>query len=355
MKSDKRSALYKILLNILLALAGIGLMAFYSSCDTSCSYLKGDIFGMDLKYIGIAFMLAAIILSVSRQTDLLRLILAGGIGGEVFLVAFQFQENVFCPFCLGFGTILVIMCIINYEKPQMKNRWYEKILYATGEAKIPFTGIRLPLLAVILLGYLFITFVFNGSATPSYGADQPAAPSYGSGPTELLVFTDYFCPPCQNVEGALEPAIQSLLTRGNVKVTFVDMPLHKPSSLYIRYFLFAVHSSPGYKNAMRARHILFKLATQNTVTNAQDLEKQLIAQGVALQPFDPRPIYDAWTHMSKRYGVDSTPTCLLKYSETDIRTYKGGNEIRTKLIPELQALGKKSRKGPAGNPSRNSR
>jgi len=47
----------------------------------------------------------------------------------------------------------------------------------------------------------------------------------GSGLTEVLIFTDYFCPPCQAVEPFLEKALADLY-RSGVKVTFVDKPIH---------------------------------------------------------------------------------------------------------------------------------
>ncbi|NLN39567.1 MAG: hypothetical protein GX155_08215, partial [Smithella sp.] len=88
---------------VLLAGAGIGIMAYYDNCDTACSYLKGDIFGIDLKWVGIAFMSLLIVLTALRQTDLVRACLAGGLGVEVHLYAFQFQNDVYCPFCLMFS------------------------------------------------------------------------------------------------------------------------------------------------------------------------------------------------------------------------------------------------------------
>ena len=99
---------HRDIITIALALIGIALMFFYSVCDTSCSYLKGDIFGIDLKYIGIGYMLAIIALALFKQMALVRILLASGIGVEVYLVAFQFREDVFCPFCLAFGAIVVL-------------------------------------------------------------------------------------------------------------------------------------------------------------------------------------------------------------------------------------------------------
>ena len=46
----------KYILTIVLALIAMGIEFYYSICAGSCSYLKGDIFGIGLQYIGIAFM-----------------------------------------------------------------------------------------------------------------------------------------------------------------------------------------------------------------------------------------------------------------------------------------------------------
>ncbi len=162
---------------IALALIGIALMFFYSVCDTSCSYLKGDIFGIDLKYIGIGYMLAIIGLALFKQMAMVRILFASGIGVEAYLVAFQFREDVFCPFCLAFGAIVVLAYIIHYEKPQTRGNWRRRIIYGLGETELPLIGKnRMPLLLFVILGYLFVVLTFSGSATPAYGADGPSAP-----------------------------------------------------------------------------------------------------------------------------------------------------------------------------------
>ncbi|MHB8139500.1 MAG: hypothetical protein ACYDGO_14105, partial [Smithellaceae bacterium] len=112
-----------------LALIGIALMFFYAVCDTSCSYLKGDIVGIDLKYIGIGYMLAIIVFALSKQTALVRILLASGIGVEVYLVAFQFREDVFCPFCIAFGAVVVAAFFLNYERPRTGGGWRIRIIY----------------------------------------------------------------------------------------------------------------------------------------------------------------------------------------------------------------------------------
>jgi hypothetical protein len=330
---------YRALLNIILSLMGIGLMVFYSICESSCSYLRGDIFTIDLKYIGISFMIATIILVICKQIDLIRIILAAGIGVEIFLIAFQFGKNVFCPFCLAFGTIVIIMNIINYVRPQMKNRWYQKLIYAAGEAKIPLMGKnRVPLLVFVILGYLFMSFAFNGSATPAYAEERASVPSFGKGSWELIVFTDYFCPPCQHAEEDLKPVIEKLLSRGNVQVTFVDFPGHPRTTMYAKYFLYAAKADTGYKNALMARNALFTLAIQNNIKTEEALGKALKDQGIALKVFDQKPVFNELMKMIDTYKITQTPTCVLKYSNKYLRKFSDADEIHNGLLPELEAM-----------------
>jgi len=44
---------YRPFITVVLSLMGIGVMAYYDYCDTECSYLRCDILGMDLKWVGI--------------------------------------------------------------------------------------------------------------------------------------------------------------------------------------------------------------------------------------------------------------------------------------------------------------
>lgn len=328
---------HRLLISIAAALAGIGIMAYYASCGTGCSYLRGDLLGIDLKYVGVGYMGTVILLALSRQADLLRMLAAAGIGVEVFLVAFQIREDIFCPFCLAFGVLVILMYLINYERRHRTNVWHQKCLYAFGDAKIPFAeGQRIPLLAMMIAGYVFVVLTFSGSATPAYAAETDAAPSYGKGSWELMIFTDYFCPPCQAAEKDLEPELERLLARGDVKITFVDFPGYKTSSLYAKYFLFAAAANKGYANSLKARNVLFALAAQRKVDQEDVLAAALKSKHIALQAVDPKPVFQQWLAIIKRFEIDQTPTCILYFSGAYSRKFIGSNVIRDELVPELQ-------------------
>lgn len=320
-------------ITIILAAAGIGIMLYYKACETACSYLQGDIFGIDLSYIGIVYMLMIIVFAAFRKMPYVRALLASGIGVEVYLIAFQFREDVFCPYCLAFASIIIVAFILNHEKqPTPERGWLNRIVYGLGAVKLPPTAKSpLPLLAFVILGYIFMILTFSGSATPAYGAEKSIVPSYGSGRYELIIFTDYFCPPCQSMESELDPAVQEFLSGGGVKVTFVDLPLHKETRLYAQYYLYAAKAAKGYENVLHARQVLFSLARNYAAQTEDDLKKALKAEGVSIAVYDLSPVYPALNKIINTYQAKSTPTCIIKYASDDIRKYVGTFEIRNGL------------------------
>lgn len=161
---------YADMITMALALTGIGIMLYYSTCNTGCSSLKGNIFGIDLKWIGILYMLSVIGLTLLRKTDYVRGLLAAGLGVEVYLYAFQIQHGVYCPFCLAFSVMLILAFTINYRVPSVWTSSPRKMwLYWLGEAEYPIIGVlRAPLLVASIMGYLFVSMTFNGTVNAVY-------------------------------------------------------------------------------------------------------------------------------------------------------------------------------------------
>jgi uncharacterized membrane protein/thiol-disulfide isomerase/thioredoxin len=320
-------------ITIILAAAGIGIMLYYKACETTCTYLQGDIFGIDLSYIGIAYMLMIIVFAALRKMPYVRAILASGIGVEAYLIAFQFREDVFCPYCLAFASMIIIAFILNHERQLTPERsWLNRILYSLGAVELPSAAKGpLPLLAFVILGYSFVAITFSGPATPAYGAEKSIVPTYGSGKYELIIFTDYFCPPCQSMESELDPAVKEFLSGGGVRVTFVDLPLHKETRLYAQYYLYAAKAAKNYENVLHARRVLFSLARNHAAQSEDDIKKALKAEGVPIAVYALSPVYPALNKIINTYQAKSTPTCIIKYSSDDIRKYIGTFEIRNGL------------------------
>lgn len=318
---------YRWIMTIALALAGIGIMAYYDYCDTACSYLSGDILGIDLKYVGMAYMALVIVFAALRQMNFARALLAAGLGVEVHLYAFQWQNDIYCPFCLAFSVLLILSFILNYEVP---SAWREKPrrmwLYFLGEVSFPMFKLhKLPLLLMSVLGYLTIVITFSGSVTPAYG--QGIVPSFGPGPYEVVIFTDYFCPPCKRVDGKAEGLFKELVATNQVKLTFVDVPYNRATPVYAKYYLHAVNADATLDHVLHVRKVLFEAAQGKHLRNEKDLVAHLQDQKIALKSMDERSIFPLLDSAIKAHKVDATPTCVIKYSAKDVKKFVGSDEI----------------------------
>jgi len=320
---------YRHMITILLAVAGIVLMVFYEVCDTSCSYLKGDIWGVDLKWVGSAYMLAIIGFAAFKQIPFVRVLLAAGLGVEVHLFAFQLQNDVYCPFCLAFAVMVMAAFIVNYNVP---SAWHENRrkmwLYFLGEVDLPMLRLqKLPLLVVALLGHLVILFTFSGSVTPAYGEEVPPIPSLGKGSYEVTFFSDYFCPPCQRLDASLEPVIKELLAHGEVKITFIDVPFSRATPLYARYYLYAVQSGADVREILRIRSALFHAAQEKNIQSKELLVNYLKEQKISWKEHDEKPVLQMLNMIIKQNRINATPTCVIRYSPADAKKYIGTDEI----------------------------
>jgi uncharacterized membrane protein len=131
--------------NIVLPLAALGVMAFYGTCSSTCSSLTGDIFGLDMKYLGLIIPIPLVILAIFSQDLLLLMALSFGTGAELKLISFQVFLGQYCPYCLTFGAIIIFLFLFNLRRSR-----------------------KLPMAAFLLLGFLLFQLFFHGSAVPTY-------------------------------------------------------------------------------------------------------------------------------------------------------------------------------------------
>ncbi|MDZ7582956.1 MAG: hypothetical protein U5R30_20840 [Deltaproteobacteria bacterium] len=124
-------------------------------------------------------------------------------------------------------------------------------------------------IAALLMAAMAILAGGHGQAAFSAAEDPDRIYSLGSGPAELLLFTDYFCPPCQKIEPYLDIALPELHQAG-VRITFVDMPIYDKTQLYARYFLYAAKAAGSFEEVMQIRRVLFDIAKAKTVKTGPD-------------------------------------------------------------------------------------
>jgi len=174
----------------------------------------------------------------------------------------------------------------------------------------------------------FCLLVFICFVTPAAGAEKEAVPSYGQGPHEVLIFSDYFCPPCQALEPQLEPVLDELYGKGSVKITFVDTPMHKETPLFAKFYLYAAKATPNYRAAMRARQVLFALAgKENVFWMDERIEEAFRKEKVPFSPFDFRTVQPELNRLISEHRVDATPTCVILSPGAKTQKYIGADDI----------------------------
>lgn len=174
---------------------------------------------------------------------------------------------------------------------------------------------------------------------PAAAGETPEVFSFGSGATEVFIFTDYFCPPCQAVEPYLETALTALVQAG-AKVTFVDKPLDSRTPLYSRYFLYAANAAESFAELLRIRRTIFDIARTRAVESESELLRLLKESGIRLKLFDVQPVFAKWQDLIERFEVRSTPTCIVARPGHDRQSFTGGRAIPQgidRLLAEIAA------------------
>ncbi|HAR95526.1 MAG TPA: hypothetical protein DCR97_06130 [Deltaproteobacteria bacterium] len=275
--------------NILLAFVAVGLEVYYSICGGACSYLRGDLIGIPLQYVGLAFMACAVLLSLFKTDRLLLALFSAGVGVEAYLVGFQVWHNTYCPYCLAFGGIVMMLFLLNFDRTR---KW----------------------IAIISMALALILFplFFEGSLTPSYAAETSiSVPVFGQGKVSVRIYSDYFCPPCRAMEPEVEPILLDLLKNKKINLTFVDTPFYRYSSLYARYYLYAVNEKREIRHALAVRNVLMDGANKNIAEPAQ-IERLLADKCIKIQPFDPQSVFELYGKALKDDDVKATPTCVVE-------------------------------------------
>ena len=145
-------------INIILLLVGVGVVVFYTLCGDACTYLQGGIFGIDLQYLGMAYVIVLIVSNILKRDLIILMLLSAGIGAEFFLVGYQIVHNTYCPYCLVFAAVIVVQFLFNMNVSK-----------------------KLLILVFIALGFLSFFIFFKGSAFPVYGGVKIQSVSSFSG------------------------------------------------------------------------------------------------------------------------------------------------------------------------------
>ena len=181
------------------------------------------------------------------------------------------------------------------------------------------------ILAFILAALLIFPIVFHGSVTPVYAAEEVSLPTFGQGSVKVRLYTDYFCGPCRVMEPKIEPVLAELIKRNAITLTFIDTPFYQYSSMYARYFLYAMQEKKDFSTALAARNVLIAASVEN-IRDTAKLEEILKNKGVKFKAFDVKPIFALFGAQLQNDKVEATPSCVIEQNGKK-ELFKGGGDI----------------------------
>lgn len=183
---------------------------------------------------------------------------------------------------------------------------------------------------IIAAGVALYAFIAIFIFAPCSGrSTESPIPSFGEGKVKVRLYTDYFCPPCTEMESDLEPVIRELVKGKTINLIFADTPFYRHSALYARYFLYAVNEKNDLEHALFVRRSLIE-ATKKKVDSAERIETILKEKRIKLKPFDPKPVFAALTNHLKEDQIDATPSCIIE-KDGKKNKYVGAGDIISAL------------------------
>jgi protein-disulfide isomerase len=151
-------------------------------------------------------------------------------------------------------------------------------------------------------------------------------PKYGTGPIQVRIYTDYFCPPCRAMEPMVEPILHDLLKRNAITLTLIDVPYHRLTPLYAKYFLYALKTKNDPDHAFHIRNALIAATADKNMTTEKHIEELLKSKGIPYTVFEARPALDRYNALIKEDNINATPTCaIVKKGKKE--SFTGGPDI----------------------------
>jgi thiol-disulfide isomerase/thioredoxin len=151
-------------------------------------------------------------------------------------------------------------------------------------------------------------------------------PSYGSGPVDVRLYTDYFCPPCRAMESAVEPLLKELLKKNAIRLILVDVPFNQLTPLFARNFLYALKWNNDLEYAFRVRNVLLEASTNKDATTQERIEALFREKGIPSFAFDAKPAFDRCNALFKEDKINATPTCVV-IKNSGKKAFIGGPDI----------------------------
>jgi hypothetical protein len=281
-------------------------------CKESCIFLHGYILGVDLDTLGLFFysmLFLSVIISrkIFLKDQVMKLIssvVSIGVGAELILMKFQLQNKTYCPKCLisGFFLLGMFFVISRYIRAWL-------------------------VILFVVFGAVFTSFTFSGSVVPSY-AEEMRAPIFGNekSRTEIIIYSDYLCPACRKVDSQLNDTLRKM--KNQVKIRFIDVPMHPGSLEYAKMFLYAwFESGNNLESAMKVRDILFHEAGMSMPQH--EVIRILSSHGIPYNKDEDTAkmiFHQIYNPLIQKDNIHATPTMII-VKNNNRKSYTGGAEI----------------------------
>ena len=188
-----------------------------------------------------------------------------------------------------------------------------------------------------------ITIVILPTFFTSIACAQSAIPSLGTGSCEIMIFSDYFCLPCERTATKAEPLIKELLATGKAKITFVDVQFNPLAPMYSKYYLYAFNANADVNNILKVRRTLFEAAQEKHLQTEDALVHYLKLEHIAIKPMNEASVYPLINLAIIKENIKTTPACIVRCDPLDEKKYVGAKEIINGLKELKKKLEKRKR------------
>ncbi len=158
---------------------------------------------------------------------------------------------------------------------------------------------------------VFFSSLFNTSLLPAHAANELSYPTFGTGAVKVRLYADYFCPPCRDMAPKIENALTELVKNNVITFSFIDFPTYEYSTMYAKYFLYAINMKKDFNSAMKARNVLIAAAAQG-IKDSEKLEDMLKSKNVQFKEFDVKPIFAFYNSQLQFDKIRATPSCIIE-------------------------------------------
>lgn len=148
--------------------------------------------------------------------------------------------------------------------------------------------------------------------------------TYGTGRTELFLFTDFYCPPCQILEDLISAPLDKIVRENAATVTFVSFP-GSQKALVVTLHMIGISAGKPYRAIAESRKQLYALARSNQITGPM-LEQWI--RDYKGSRSEVEPYVKSFQQMIEEHKINSTPTMVVRRPDGRKITYTGYKEIQ---------------------------